>query len=331
VNDVGALRFGSDTDPGIRRRGRQRFTYIDDRTGKSPGREHLERIKRLAVPPAWTDVWIAADPDSHVQATGRDAKGRKQYRYHPQFTEDRSSDKFADLVAFGKALGSLRARVRRDLAAEDLCHDQVVAVLVRLLDLTGLRIGNAEYAATNDSYGLTTLRNNHVVVRGSAIRLTFRGKHAHDFDVSVENPRLARIVRKCQHLPGQPLFEYRDATDEVRKIGSSDVNAYLAEHAGAGVTSKTFRTWNATVEAARGLARVAALDPTPRATRLNEVVDEVAGMLGNTRAVCRRSYIHPAVVEAYLDEKLLPSWNRRVGSKPTGITVDERKVLRLLR
>jgi DNA topoisomerase-1 len=329
--DEGGLRFGSDNEPGIRRRGRQRFTYIDERTGKPPAREHLERIRRLAVPPAWTDVWIAADAASHVQATGRDARGRKQYRYHPLFTEDRASNKFAELRSFGLALGSLRSRVRRDLAADDLGHDQIVATVVRLLDVTSLRVGNAEYATANRSFGLTTLRNGHAVVRGSAIRFTFRGKSAHEFDVRVENPRLAKIVRRCQHLPGQPLFEYRTATGEVRRVGSSDVNAYLAEYAGAGVTAKTFRTWNATVHAASGLAQVAALDPTPRATRLNEVIDEVAATLGNTRAVCRKSYVHPAVIESYLDETLLPRWNRPVGAKPKGITVDERKVLRLLR
>jgi DNA topoisomerase-1 len=331
MSDMGGLRFGSDTEPGIRRRGHQRFSYIDERTGKPPGREHLERIRRLAVPPAWTNVWIAADPDSHVQATGRDARGRKQYRYHPQFTEDRASNKFADLRSFGMALGTLRARVRRDLAADDLGYDQIVAVVVRLLDVTSLRVGNHEYAVANRSFGLTTLRNGHAVVRGSAIRFTFRGKAAHEFDVSVENPRLAKIVRRCQHLPGQPLFEYRTPTGDVRRIGSSDVNAYLSEYAGAGVTAKTFRTWNATVRAASGLAKVAALDPEPRATRINEVIDDVAAMLGNTRTVCRKSYVHPAVIESYLDESLVPRWNRRVGSKPTGITVDERKVLRLLR
>lgn len=325
------LRFGNDTEPGIRRRGHQRFRYIDERTGRPPAARHLERIARLAVPPAWTDVWIAADPASHVQATGRDARGRKQYRYHPQFTEDRSTDKFADLVAFGTSLGALRARVRRDLAADDLGHDQVVALVVRLLDVTSLRIGNPEYASTNRSFGLTTLRNGHAVVRGSAVRFAFRGKSAHEFDVSIENPRLAKIVRRCQHLPGQLLFGYRTATGEVRSVGSTDVNDYLGEHAGAGTTAKTFRTWNATVRAAAGLARAAGAHPGPTASVLNEVIDDVAATLGNTRAVCRKSYVHPAVVEGYLDETLLPRWNRRVGSKPAGLTVDERKVVRLLR
>ena len=258
-------------------------------------------------------------------------RGRKQYRYHPQFTADRSSNKFADLIGFGSVLGQLRSRVRRDLAADDLGHDQIVAVVIRLLDVTSLRIGNAEYAATNRSFGLTTLRNRHAVVRGSTIHLAFRGKSAHDFDVTVENPKLARIVKRCQHLPGQALFEYRSPTGEIRTIGSTDVNAYLGEHASAGVTAKTFRTWNATVQAASGLARAVDLDPVPRATVLNEVIDDVAGALGNTRTVCRASYIHPAVVQSYLDETLAPSWSRKVSSKPAGTTVDERRVLRLLR
>jgi DNA topoisomerase-1 len=291
----------------------------------------LERIAKLAVPPAWTDVWIAPDPASHVQATGRDARGRKQYRYHAQFTEDRSSNKFADLLAFGQSLGPLRARVRRDLGSGDLGYDQVVAVIVRLLDITSLRVGNPEYATTNQSFGLTTLRDEHASIRGSTIRLAFRGKSAHEFDITVDNPRLAKLVRRCQHLPGQSLFQYRTADGETRTVGSSDVNAYLSEFASVGMTAKTFRTWHATVRAASGLAKAATLDPTPRAAVINEVVDDVAGMLGNTRAVCRKSYIHPAVVESYLDETLLRSWNRRVGAKPPGTTVDERKVLRLLR
>lgn len=325
------LRFGSDTEPGIRRRGRVRFTYVDDRTGRRPSREAMERIRTLAVPPAWTDVWIAADPASHVQATGRDARGRKQYRYHPRFTEDRSNDKFADLPSFAQVLGTLRARVRRDLASGDLGHDQVVAVIVRLLDVTSLRIGNAAYAAANESFGLTTLHDQHARIRGSTIRLAFRGKSAHDFDVTVEDPRLAKLVRRSRDLPGEPLFQYRTGTGEPRVVTSTDVNAYLSEHAAAGVTAKTFRTWHATVRAATGLAKVSTLDPAPQPARLNEVVDDVAGMLGNTRAVCRKSYIHPAVVQAYLDDDLLPSWNRRVGAKPAGTTVAERKVLRLLR
>jgi DNA topoisomerase-1 len=326
-----SLRFGSDVEPGIRRRGRSRFTYVNERTGRTPSRKDLERISALAVPPAWTDVWIAADAASHLQATGRDVRGRKQYRYHPDFTASRSQNKFADLVSFGSGLGRLRRRVDRDLRSKDLDLDHVVAVVVRLLDLTGLRVGNVEYARDNRSFGLTTLRDRHAVVRGATINLSFRGKSAHEFDVTVESARLARLVRRCQNLPGQQLFQYRLADGEPRGIGSTDVNAYLAEHGNVSMSAKAFRTWNATVLAAEGFVQAAGDDGEPTARVVNEVIDQVAGELGNTRAVCRASYIHPAVIASYLDATLVPLWRRPVGSKPAGITDVERRVLRLLR
>ncbi|MEO7369474.1 MAG: DNA topoisomerase IB, partial [Ilumatobacteraceae bacterium] len=247
------LRFGSDQEPGIRRRGTKRFTYVDERTGRAISAQRLERVAALAVPPAWTDVWIAADDESHLQATGRDARGRKQYRYHEAFVDDRASHKFADLVAFAAVLAPLRSRVDRDLRRGELSHERVVATVVRLLDVTSLRIGNAEYARSNGSFGLTTLRNRHALVRGSTIHFEFRGKSAHDFDVTLENRRLAKIVKSCQHLPGQRLFEYRTLDGNVRAVDSVDVNAYLGEHARPGTTAKTFRTWNATVRAAEAL------------------------------------------------------------------------------
>ena len=326
-----SLRFGSDVEPGIRRRGRSRFTYVNERTGRTPSRKDLERISALAVPPAWTDVWIAADAASHLQATGRDARGRKQYRYHPDFTASRSQNKFADLVSFGSGLGRLRRRVDRDLRSKDVDHDHVVAVVVRLLDLTGLRVGNIAYARDNRSFGLTTLRDRHAVVRGTTINLSFRGKSAHEFDVTVESARLARLVRRCQNLPGQQLFQYRMADGALRAISSTDVNAYLAEHGNVSMSAKSFRTWNATVLAAEGFVQSAGDDGEPTARVVNEVIDQVAGELGNTRAVCRASYIHPAVIASYLDATLVPQWRRPVGSKPTGITDVERRVLRLLR
>jgi DNA topoisomerase-1 len=276
-------------------------------------------------------VWIAADERSHLQATGRDARGRKQYRYHPSFTASQADDKFSDLVSFGHGLASLRGRVRRDLARNDVDHDRVVATVVRLLDITSLRIGNTEYSRTNHSFGLTTLRNRHVDIRGATIRLAFRGKSAHEFDVRVDDARLAKIVRRCQQLPGQQLFEYRTPDGEVRRIGSTDVNSYLVEHAGPGVTAKTFRTWNATVRAAEWLAAASENDEPPTNRALNEIIDEVADHLGNTRAVCRNSYIHPSVVTAYIESSLLPGWRRPIGSRPAGLTVAERKTVRLLR
>jgi DNA topoisomerase-1 len=326
-----SLRFGSDQEPGILRRGTKRLSYVDEVTGRPVAAAEIERIRALAVPPAWTDVWIAADPQSHLQATGRDARGRKQYRYHPTFTADRADHKFADLVAFGALLGPLRRRVSRDLGRTDVDLSRVVATVVRLLDVTSLRIGNPEYSRTNRSFGLTTLRNRHVAIRGATIRFAFRGKSAHDFDVSVNDSRLARIVLRCQHLPGQQLFEYRSDAGEVRRVSSNDVNEYLTEHAGPGVTAKTFRTWNATVRAAQGLAAVSEHAEPPTTRVLNEVIDDVADHLGNTRAVCRNSYIHPTIVRAYTEETLLPSWHRPVATRPAGLTVVERKTLRVLR
>ena len=325
------LHFGSDQEPGIRRRGVSRFSYVNEVTGRAPSAVDLARIRALVIPPAWTDVWIAASPNSHLQATGRDSRGRKQYRYHDEFTSSRAENKFADLIPFGNALGGLRRRVDRDLRRSDLDHDRVVATLVRLLDVTSLRIGNAEYERTNKSYGLTTLRNHHARVSQSAIHLVFPGKSAHKFDLTVESRRLAKVVRGCQHLPGQRLFEYRAADGRARGVGSSDVNEYLAEHAGAGVTAKTFRTWNATVRAAEGLAEAAQHEATPTKRVVNDVIDEVADHLGNTRAVCRSSYVHPAVVEAFIDGTLAQNWQRAVGKSPTGLTVAERRALRLLR
>lgn len=326
------LRFGSDAEPGIRRRGTKRFRYVDEATGDAvDDAATLARIARLAVPPAWTEVWIASDPASHVQATGRDAKGRKQYRYHPDFTAARGDTKFGELVAFASALGRIRRRVTRDLRGDPLSHDQVVAVVVRLLDLTGLRIGNTQYARENGSYGLTTLRQRHVTVRGERVHLAFTGKSNHRFDVDVENPRLARIVRRCQHLPGQCLFQYVTEDGSRREVASTDVNAYLAEYGNAGITAKTFRTWNATVTAGSLFAEAAADGLAPTAATVNAVIDAVAEQLGNTRAVCRASYIHPAVIDAFLQERLLTTWARPVGARPSGLTVDERRVLRVLK
>jgi DNA topoisomerase I len=327
----GPLHFGSGQEPGIRRRGSKRFTYVDERTKRAPSGRDLERIRVLAVPPAWSDVWIATDAGSHLQAVGRDARGRKQYRYHPAFTQSQSENKFGDLVAFAQVLGSLRSRVTRDLSRADLSHDRVVATVVRLLDVTSLRVGNVEYARANRSFGLTTLRNRHVAIRGTMIRFTFRGKSAHDFDVLVDNARLAKIVRSCLHLPGQQLFEYTSVDDVVHAIDSSDVNTYLGEHGAPGMTAKTFRTWNATVRAAEGLAEIATLEQVPTKRVLNAVIDQVADHLGNTRSICRNSYVHPAVVDAYLDSSLVKHWQRPVGRRPTGLLDSERRTLRLLR
>jgi DNA topoisomerase I len=325
------LRYGSDAEPGIRRRGAKRFDYRDERTGRPPGKQHLERIRKLAVPPAWTDVWIARDARSHIQATGRDAKGRKQYRYHADFTAHRSGDKFSGLLAFGKSLDGLRRQVRRDLRGGAPDHDQVVALVVRLLDLTALRVGNEEYARTNKSFGLTTLRNRHVSVRGSTIRFQFRGKSAKDVDVTVEDRTLARLVRRCQHLPGQCLFEYETDDGAIRAIGSADVNEYLSLHGAPGATAKTFRTWEGSTLAAEGLSVLATDEVEPSVATVREVVADVAARLNNTPAVCRGSYIHPTVVDRYLNGSLLASWSRPVARTPALLAASEKRLLRLLK
>jgi DNA topoisomerase I len=331
THHLAKLRFGSDQEPGIRRHGTKRFSYVNERTGRTASAADLARIKTLAVPPAWTDVWIAAHGNSHLQATGRDARGRKQYRYHDAFVDDRASDKFADLVPFAGALGPLRRRVDRDLRLGELNRDRVVATVVRLLDVTSLRIGNDEYARSNGSFGLTTLRNRHVHVRGRTIHFEFRGKSAHDFDIEIDDRRLAKIVRSCQHLPGQRLFEYRALDGSVHTIDSSDVNSYLGEHARPGTTAKTFRTWNATVLAAEALFTSCEDDDPPSATTLNAAIDHVAAHLGNTRSVCRASYVHPAVIESYLDGTLAARWNRPVSSRANRLSISEKKTVRLLK
>jgi DNA topoisomerase-1 len=327
-SDDPGLHYGSDHEPGIRRHGTRRFRYVDERTGAAVGPRVRERIDRLAIPPAWTDVWIAASPNSHVQATGRDSRGRKQYRYHHAFVAARSADKFSGLVPFAARLGTVRQRVRRDLSSDDE-HTRVLAAVVRLLDLAALRVGNDEYARGNNTFGLTTLRDDHAVVRGSVIRLVFDGKTGRTVDARIDDPKLARIVRRCQRLPGQHLFSYRHVDGTVGRVGSTDVNEYLRGTGDPLATAKTFRTWSATVDAAGGLAAVA---EQPASTRvLNEVLDVVAGSLGNTRAVCRNSYVHPAVVDAYLDGTLSRSWAQPVTNRPYGLTADERRTLRLLR
>jgi DNA topoisomerase-1 len=260
-------------------------------------RDHAElaRIRKLAIPPAYSSVWICPLSSGHLQATGRDARGRKQYRYHPEWNAQRDADKFSRLKAFGEALPQIRRRVARDLARDDGCHAThalVVATIVRLLDTTFVRIGNAEYARANHSYGLTTLREAHAHISGSRLRLRFRGKSGVIQEVSVDDKRVARIVRRCQQLPGQELFQY-ESDGELHKVGSGDVNDYLCEAAGERFTAKDFRTWHATALALE-LIRNASTGAAAMSHR--EILAEVARRLGNTAAVCRKSYIHPAVL-----------------------------------
>lgn len=274
-------------------------------------REQLSRIKALVIPPAWTAVWISPYANSHIQATGRDARGRKQYRYHARWSALRSENKFERLLAFGRALPTLRSRIDEDLRRPGLPREKVLAALVRLLETTLIRIGNEEYARHNESYGLTTLRNDHVEVAGSLVRFHFKGKSGVEHHIDLRDRRLSRIVKTCQELPGQELFEYLDEDGQVRSVDSADVNAYLHAITEEDFTAKDFRTWAGTlcaVLALQGIGFVEGLSETQLKKNLAQAVKLVAKRLGNTPAVCRKYYVHPAVLEAYGAGALLRCW-----------------------
>jgi DNA topoisomerase-1 len=296
------LRYVSDHDPGItRRKSGTGFSYrrpdggpIDEPT--------LDRIRHLAIPPAWTDVWICPDPRGHIQATGRDQKGRKQYRYHDRWRHVRDENKYDRLIAFGRALPRLRARVERDLGQRGLHRDKVLAAVVRLMEITLIRVGNEEYAKQNKSFGLTTLRDQHARIRGAQAVFEFRGKSGKMHRTGLRDRRLARIVKACQDLPGQRLFQYIDDDGQPRAVESADVNAYLREALGEDFSAKDFRTWAGTVNAARALAMAPDCASAAEAKRhVSTCIKAVAGLLGNTPAVCRSAYIHPVVLTAYAD------------------------------
>ena len=287
--------------PGIRRIGRRpRVRYVDP-DGKTISKAVvLQRIKSLAIPPAWTDVWICPDPDGHLQATGRDARGRKQYRYHPQWRAVRDEVKYGRLLAFAASLPRIRARTAADLRRPGLPGEKVLAAVVRLLERTLIRVGNEEYARQNHSFGLTTMRSRHARVHGADVHFEFRGKSGVSHAIDLHDARLARIVKACRDLPGHELFQYVDGGGQRRSIGSSDVNAYLREITGQPFTSKDFRTWGGTVLAACALARTSPSGTRRDMTkRIVKAVEAVAEKLGNTPAVCKKCYIHPAVLAAY--------------------------------
>lgn len=330
------LRYVDDRRPGISRVKRGTGAGYRGPDGRPiHDGETLTRIRSLAVPPAWRDVWICPDAQGHLQATGRDAKGRKQYRYHPRWREVRDSTKYERMIEFGRALPMIRKRVEKDLALPGLPREKILATVVRLLEVTLIRVGNEEYARRNDSFGLATMRDRHVRVNGSALRFQFRGKSGIVHAVDLEDRRLAKIVRRSRDLPGYELFQYIDDDGERRTIDAADVNAYLKSVAGDEFTAKDFRTWAGTVLAARALHEVAAFDSQAQAKRnVLQAVESVAKRLGNTRAVCRKCYIHPEVVNAYLDGTLAASLNRRAGrelrSKLHDLTPEEAAVLALL-
>jgi DNA topoisomerase-1 len=322
---MGGLRYSLDTEPGItRRHGRGGFEYRDAKDKRVTDAATLQRIKSLVLPPAWEDVWICADERGHLQATGRDARGRKQYRYHNRWREIRDAHKFDHMIEFARALPTVRRRVRADLALHGLQRRRVLATLVRLLETTCLRIGNERYAEENDSFGLTTLRNRHVKVHGPRVEFQFRGKSGKFHKAAVEDERLARIIRRCRDLPGQSLFEYLDDEGNVQQVGSSDVNEYLKEISGADITAKDFRTWAGTVFVANELAR---REGPVGPSHMVAAVRQAAMRLGNTPAICRKSYVHPSVLdpETWLDRREV-----RTRRPPRGLRADEAALLRLL-
>ena len=300
------LRYVADTEPGIRRRrAGHGFRYFDAEGRVLRDPDTLSRIRALVIPPAWQDVWICPREDGHVQVIGRDARRRKQYRYHPRWRALRDESKYGRLAAFGTALPRIRRRVARDLARHGLPREKVLATIVRLLESTFIRIGNAEYARANDSFGLTTLLERQVKVAGTRLRFRFRGKSGVPHEVALTDRRLARIVRRMQELPGEELFQYVDDEGKTHPIGSADVNDYLRSIAGAEFTSKDFRTWAGTLLCARALRELPPpTSPTAGRRHVAQAIEAVAQMLRNTRAVCRKCYVHPLIIETYLAGRL---------------------------
>jgi DNA topoisomerase-1 len=311
------LRYVSDAAPGIvRRRRGKAFHYCRADGGPVRDRPTLGRIRALAIPPAWREVWICSADDGHLQATGRDARHRKQYRYHRRWREVRDETKYSRLIPFAAALPRIRRRVARDLARPGLPRAKVLATVVRLLETTRARIGNEEYARANESFGLTTLRERQVRVDGSRLRFRFRGKSGVEHAIELDDRRLAGIVRRMRDLPGEELFRYVDDDGETRRIESADVNAYLKEVSGEDFTSKDFRTWAGTVVAVRALCQIGTFETQAEAKRnVVQAIEAVAGALGNTKAVCRKCYIHPEILESYLEGELGDFIQREGGAR----------------
>lgn len=324
------LRYGNDDRPGIRRmRSRSGFRYVLPDGRPVRDRAAVARIRSLVIPPAWTDVWIAIDPRSHLQATGRDARNRKQYRYHPRWREVSHETKYTRMIAFGRALPRIRAQANAHLRQAALCKSKVLAAILLLLEQTFIRVGNEEYARSNGSFGLTTLRDRHVKVRGQAIAFEFKGKSGVRHRVTLNNRRLARIVKGCQDLPGQDLFQYIDHGQRARLITSADVNNYLREAAGDSFSAKDFRTWAGTLIAARELSRQEpAQSQKQMKSTLVDAIKVVSQHLGNTPAVCRTCYIHPAVLAAYSDGTLPRRFAPR--RRIRGLSEEEAALLSLL-
>jgi DNA topoisomerase I len=331
------LRYVSDARPGIRRtKVGKGFAYARPDGSRLTEANALNRIKALAIPPAWTDVWICPFADGHIQATGRDAKGRKQYRYHPRFREVRESTKYEHVVAFANALPAIREKVRQDMELRGLPREKVLATVVHLLETTLIRVGNDDYAKQNNSYGLTTLKNRHVAVDGSEVRFRFTGKSGKQWFLRVRDRRIAKIIRACQDLPGQELLQYIDEAGQCQDVTSTDVNDYLKEITGREITAKDFRTWAGTVLAAMALAELEGFDSAAQAKRnLRAAIEKVAARLGNTPTVCRKCYIHPDVLSSYMDGRLVLELKSKaeseLRSRLEDLKPEEAAVLALLR
>lgn len=311
--DRAGLRYVPAEASGIRRlRSGGQFDYIGPQGQPVRDPAELRRIKALAIPPAWADVWICPDPQGHLQATGRDARGRKQYRYHPRWREVRDEVKYHRMIDFGRALPKIRRQAREHLRQPGLSREKVLAAIVRLLELSCIRIGNDEYARQNRSYGLTTLQDRHAKINGSRIRFHFRGKLGKEHTVDLDHPRLARVVRHCRDLPGQELFQYIDDSGAQRDVTSGDVNDYLREISGHNFTAKDFRTWTGTVLAATALAGFEQIDSQAQARKnIVRAIERVAERLGNTPAICRKCYVHPVIYQTYLDGRLAEALRRK--------------------
>lgn len=330
--EAAGLVYVSDDRPGItRRRQGGSFAYFKPDGSRITDRAMIDRIRSLAIPPAYTDVWICPRANGHIQATGRDAKGRKQYRYHPKFRETRDAVKYEHMLEFAEALPAIRTTIDSHLGLRGLPREKVLATVVRLLETTMIRVGNPDYARENGSYGLSTLRNRHVDVDGSELRFHFKGKSGKTWRLKVRDRRVARIVKSIQELPGQHLFQYVDDDGTPREIGSGDVNAYLREISGRDITAKDFRTWTGTVLTALCLAAEEAPDSDTAAKRtLKSAITQVAEQLGNTPAVCRKAYIHPEIIDAFTERDLALRIRDDGQDDPAALRPEERAVYNLL-
>jgi DNA topoisomerase I len=333
---IAGLRYVNDNHtPGIRRVGSTtRVGYLHPNGATVSNPAELQRIKSLVIPPAWTDVWICTDPRGHLQATGRDARGRKQYRYHPRWREVRDEVKYGKLIAFAQALPRIRQRTDADLRKNGLQREKVLAAVVQLLEKTLIRVGNEEYARDNGSVGLTTMREKHATVTGTTVRFEFRGKSGVQHAIDLRDARLARILKACRDLPGYELFQYIDEDGHRQAIDSADVNEYLREISGDEFTAKDFRTWAGTVLAAKALAEVATFASNAEAKRnIVHAIEAVAKKLGNTRSVCRKCYIHPAILDAYMDGATIDTMKTRalrLARSRASLSAEEAAVVGLL-